>query len=190
MCDKKFVKKSFLAHQYEKEEKFLSAMRTKGWKFTAIHKRLVSTKYEFDRCEPEEYCYQLDYIKSEEDTASYHQLFRDAGWEELYSWSGVYNGKWYYFGKNVKNGIREKLYTDSQSKLELVDKLLKTYGIVYTILICSYIPQLISSSNLIPYPNNLWVIIPYTILLLLMGYFEAGLLILRNRLKKPNDEFK
>jgi hypothetical protein len=190
MCENKIVRKSFWAHQYEKEENYLRAMRLKGWKFIALHKALLSAKYEFEKCEPEEYIYQLDYIKVEEDTISYHQLFKDAEWEEIYSWDGVYNGKWFYYCKKVKNGKKEKLYTDSQSQLELVNKLFKTYGIIYLVLICSYILQLISSSMLIPYPYNLWVIIPFTILLILMGYFEVGILLLRKRLINQYYQFK
>ena len=83
---------------YEKEEEFLSKMASEGWHFVNLHKGLI-TKYEFDKGEPIDYVYQLDYVNKTEDTQSYHQLFLDAGWEEVFSWDGVYDGKWYYFRK-------------------------------------------------------------------------------------------
>jgi len=55
------------------------------------------------------YAFLLDiYIAKEEDAADYHQLFRDAEWEEVFSWEGT-NGKWYYFCKKAENGKREKI---------------------------------------------------------------------------------
>ena len=187
MNEIKFVRKSFWAHQYEKEEKFLSSMRSHGWRFTSLHRGFLSGKYEFEKCEPEDYIYQLDYINAEDDTASYHQLFKDAEWEEIFSWGGVYNGKWYYYCKRAENGKDERLYTDSESKIILVNKLLRTYGIVYLIIIFSYITQLLSTSRLIAFPVNLFLIIPFTILLVFMGYYEIGMLLLKNKLKEDND---
>jgi len=56
------------------------------------------------------YAFLLDiYIAKEEDAADYYQLFRDAEWEEVFSWEGT-NGKWYYFCKKAENGKREKIY--------------------------------------------------------------------------------
>ncbi|MFT4145306.1 MAG: DUF2812 domain-containing protein [Mobilitalea sp.] len=43
----------------------------------------LPSKYEFIQEESLDYIYQLDYVKEEENTDSYHQLFADAGWEEV-----------------------------------------------------------------------------------------------------------
>ena len=125
---KKIIRKTFWVAQFVKEEKYLSEMRKKGWKFTGLHTG-IPTKYEFEACEPEDYSYQLDYIKKEEDTEDYHQMYQDAGWEEVTSYPGLYEGKWYYFCKKKENGKAEVLYTDSESKVDLVKKLQQHYGL-------------------------------------------------------------
>lgn len=124
MENKKYVKKSFWVHQYETEALFLSNMRAKGWKFVKLHKG-IPTKYEFDKCEPEKYVYQLDYVETDKDTEDYHQLFKDSGWEEIMSWNAV-GGKWYYFCKKSDLG-NEKIYTDIDSKVQLLNTLWKRY---------------------------------------------------------------
>lgn len=126
--DKKFIRKYFYIHQYEKEELFLSKMAREGWHFVKLHKGLP-TKYEFTKGEPIDYCYQLDYISAEEDTSYYHQLFQDAGWEKVFSWDGAYGGKWYYYRIIPTEGKESHLYTDTTSKLKMYDLLTKKYGL-------------------------------------------------------------
>ena len=119
-ANKKCVRKSFLPHQNDGEELFLEKMHRDGWRFVKLYKG-IPTKYEFEKCEPEEYVYQLDYIKTDEDTEVYHQLFLDAGWKEILEWNGV-GGKWYYFIKKKEGQVRERIFTDVQSKIELINK--------------------------------------------------------------------
>lgn len=132
-ANKKCVRKSFLPHQYDGEELFLEKMHRDGWRFVKLYKG-IPTKYEFEKCEPEEYVYQLDYIKTDEDTEVYHQLFLDAGWEEILEWNGV-GGKWYYFIKKKEGQVRERIFTDVQSKIELINKLIVAYGGFYLLLV-------------------------------------------------------
>ena len=120
--NKKFLKKSFWVFQYEEETEFLSKMREQGWKFAALHKGIPTT-YEFDACEPEKYTYQLDFIPYQEDQEDYHQLMKDAGWEEIMPWQGI-GGQWYYYCRKSETG-QEKLYTDIDSKIELMKKISK-----------------------------------------------------------------
>ena len=187
MSEKKFVRKYYWVHQYEEEGDFLSDMRSQGWKFVALH-RGFPTKYEFDKCEPEDYIYQLDYVKGDEDTEAYHQLFKDATWEEVYFWDGVYNAKWYYFCKKVNDGKKEKLYTDSQSKLDLANKFIMTYGVFFMIIMFLCINSMNASIRLLQNPTGLlWLNIPLIILmafvLFWMGYCEVGMLFLKKKLK-------
>lgn len=124
----KIVRKTFFIHQYEKEEEFLSDMRKKGWKFQSLSVG-IPTKYVFTDCEPENYLYQLDFVAEQEDTESYHQLFGDAGWEEVFQWQGM-GGKWYYFCKKDASSS-ERIYTDINSKAELFRKLSNRYLIYF-----------------------------------------------------------
>lgn len=126
--NRKFVKKSFFPHQYEKEEVFLSKMAREGWHFIDLHYGLPTT-YEFVKGEPVDYVYQLDYISKEEDTESYHQLFADAGWDEVYRWNGLYDCHWYYFRRVRTPGRDYRIFTDPDSKFRMYDKLMKKYGL-------------------------------------------------------------
>ncbi len=125
--NEKFVRKTFLVHQYEKEEEFLSKMAKEGWHFVKLHKG-IPTKYEFVKGEKIDYIYQLDFVASEEDTEDYHQLFADAAWDEVYYWRGI-GGKWYYFRKINFEDQEERIFTDSESKYNMYNKLWKKFGL-------------------------------------------------------------
>ncbi len=162
--NKKYIRRSFWVHQYEQEEQFLRDMRAKGWKFVKLYKG-IPTKYEFEQCEPAAYSYQLDYVTPEEDTPNYHQLFQDAGWEEIMPWDGI-NGKWYYFAKKMEGEIEEKIFTDHESKLQLVNKLIKTYGVFFFVFILLEINAFGRTTQLLT-EKSLWLLldIPLTILM-------------------------
>ncbi len=132
--NKKVVRKTFLPHQYEREEEFLSKMAKEGWTFIKFQGGFPS-KYEFIQSEPIDYIYQLDYVKEEENNDSYHQLFADAGWEEICESDGIYNGKWYYFRRLRNGGKNTAIFTDNDSKVQLYTKLLQDYSLFYFILL-------------------------------------------------------
>lgn len=184
---KKTTRKLFLAHQYEKEENYLSGMRKKGWKLTGVHMSLP-TKYEFEACEPQEYIYQLDYVKKEEDTEDYHQMFQDAGWEEVTGYPGLYDGKWYYFCRKKEDGTKERLYTDSESKLDLVKKLQQHYGLFSVAMLCCQIGavntlvQRLEAGSVSKGLVVSSVFCAFMVLLLLYNFF--GLLFLGKKLEK------
>ncbi len=192
---KKYVRKSFFAHQYEKEEEFLSKMAREGWHFVNLHRGLLS-KYEFDKGEPTDYVYQLDYVNQEEDTESYHQLFQDAGWEEMFSWDGVYNGKWYYF-RRIRTGSKEdRIFTDVESKCQLYDKLMKKYGFFFIALLLLQLNALgveMRQINLAQFPSihgiGLIIITSLSILFILVyGYMLLGLVFKRIQMKQTLDK--
>ncbi len=126
--DKKYVRHTYFVHQYEQEEAFLSEMAREGWHFVNLHKG-IPTKYEFIKGEPVDYIYQLDYVTTEEDTEDYHQLFSDAGWDEVFSWIGFYGATWYYFRRIRTNDKETKIFTDAQSKYQMYEKLWKKYSL-------------------------------------------------------------
>lgn len=132
MENKKIVRKSFGVHQYEEEEIFLSEMRAKGWKFVILHAGLPS-RYEFEKCEPEEYIYQLDFVETEKDTPDYHQLYQDSGWDEIFTWPAL-GGKWYYFVRKKEEGMAsQRIYTDQASKITLYNSLWKRYCLLFLV---------------------------------------------------------
>lgn len=135
---KKYVRRSFFPHQYEKEEAFLSKMAKEGWHFVNLYKGLP-TKYEFIKGEPVDYIYQLDYVTVQEDTEDYHQLFKDSGWEEVFSWDGIYRAKWYYYRRIRTDNKVSKIFTDIQSKYQMYEKLWKKYSLfLFVILLVEF----------------------------------------------------
>lgn len=126
--NRKTVSKYYLPHQYEKEEQFLVSMAAQGWHLKLVRKGVL-VWYDFLKGEKDNFIYQLDYVRKEEDTPDYHLLYSDAGWEEICSYDGIYEGKWYYFRKPGKDGLNEKIFTDFESKYAMYDKLWKYWGL-------------------------------------------------------------
>lgn len=187
--NKKYIRKSFWVHQYEKEETFLSKMANEGWHFVKLHKG-IPTKYEFVKGEKVDYIYQLDYVTQEEDTEDYHQLFTDAGWNEVYSWDGV-GGKWYYFHRVHSNGQKERIFTDSESKYQMYEKLWKKFGLLFIFLLFMELNgiwgciSILNRSGLTSLAGTI-ILISCVIFALITGllvYWIIGILIEKNKIK-------
>lgn len=142
--ERKSVNKIFLITQYEKEEKYLSEMMAKGWKLVNIEKSFPGAKYEFERCNPKDYSYQLDYILNGKDKGNYIQLFKDAGWENVTHLSFA-NGAWYYFCKENTDGRKQKIFTDQESRIGLINRLIFSCVIVSFLI---FTMQLVGISNM------------------------------------------
>ena len=93
MREKKSEVRFFTIADWEKEEEYLRKRHREGWKFV----RLSFPVYHFEKCEPEDVVYQLDY--NEDGVAhkeEYVQMFADCGWEYLQDFAG-----YSYFRKPV-----------------------------------------------------------------------------------------
>lgn len=192
--NKKYIRKSFWVHQYEKEEIFLSKMAKEGWHFVKLYKGLP-TKYEFVKGESIDYIYQLDYVVQEEDTEDYHQLFADAGWDEVFSWDGI-GGKWYYFRRIHSDGENERIFTDSESKYQMYEKLWKRFGIFFALLLflelngirgCISILERVGLTS----AGGIVVLVSiciFAMVAVLVGYWLAGIIIERNKIKSRLNE--
>lgn len=195
MSDKKFIRKTFFAHQYEKEEQFLSKMAKDGWNFVELH-RGIPSKYEFEKVEPADYVYQLDYVLKTEDTPDYHQLFADAGWDEVYRFTGIYDGTWYYFRKRRVEGQETRIFSDAESRLQLYDKLLTKYGIFYIVILFIEINPIINiyrglfSESMTIGRSLLYLLLCsiITFFILMFGYMLFGLVIKRFQMKKETQK--
>lgn len=193
--DRRYIRRTFFPHEYEKEEAFLSKLGREGWHFVALHKG-IPTKYEFEKGEPVDYIYQLDYVTTEEDTDDYHQLFKDAGWEEMYTWDGLYEAKWYYFRKVRSNDKDERIFTDTESKYYLYHKMAIRYALYVSMVCCleaSVFTMLLRQISEASFPSwngfGLLILLSfflYTVIFLL--YLLTGLLIKRNQLKRMTNK--
>lgn len=115
----KKIKKRFELSDYLEEEKFLEEQHQNGWKMLDL--KLPFSNYIFEKCEPENYVYQLDFKPEEKDLEEYLQLFKDCGWEYFYKY-----GSWYYFRK-LKSEIEEEnmIFNDAQSRAEMAKKVVR-----------------------------------------------------------------
>lgn len=122
--ENKKIKKRFELADYLEEEQFLQEQHKNGWKMVEL--KLPFSTYIFERCEPEEYIYQLDFKEQENDLGEYLQLFEDCGWEYFYKY-----GNWYYFRK-LKSEIEEEnvIFSDAPSRAEMARKVVKFQGMV------------------------------------------------------------
>lgn len=195
--NKKYVHGSYFPHQYEKEEEFLSKMAREGWHFVRLHYGFPVTRYEFDKGEPIDYVYQLDYVTKKEDTEDYHALFADAGWEEIFSWNGVYDCQWYYF-RRVRTGEKDdRIFTDTESKYQMYDKLWKKYGlffiVIFSLQINSFHTTLenLAGAKLLSFSGIAHLILSglFAFMIIFYVYLIVGILVkkkqLKSKLEKP-----
>lgn len=94
----------FAIPEWEKEERYLQERHRSGWRFT---KATGLGRYHFEKCEPQDVVYQLDY--NQEGIAhkeEYVQMFRDCGWEYLQDFYG-----YSYFRKPVSEMNGEEKYS-------------------------------------------------------------------------------
>lgn len=137
MSEIKRTLKWFDITEYEKEAEYLREMHKQGWKFV---KFTIPVVYKFEKCEPEDVIYQLDYNKDgSEHKGEYVQMFSDCGWEYIGECMG-----YSYFRKHVEemNG-EEEIFSDDASKLEMLDRVYKGRMIPLLAIFCCIIcPQL------------------------------------------------
>ena len=115
METKKAVK-FFSVVDWEKEQNYLRKMHQQGWKFVRLTALCV---YHFEKCEPEDVIYQLDYnadgLAHKEE---YMQLFADCGWEYLQDYLG-----YSYFRKSAsQTDGAEEIFCDDASRLQLLER--------------------------------------------------------------------
>lgn len=118
----KSVFRIFTADNYDKEEEFLREMSLEGWHFRALN----LFWYEFEKGEPREYNYKLDFKpRYNEIDSEYLTMFKDFGWERIYEFR-AFRGVWEYFRKEA-DGAENELYTDDESKIELLGRIRRFY---------------------------------------------------------------
>ena len=139
MAETKTVVRFFTIADFEEEEAWLREQHNCGWKLTNASFFLFT----FERCEPEDVVYRLDYKNGETDE-DYFQLFRDYGWEYFNQFAG-----WLYFRKPVAEVETEadgEIFSDSLSRVEMVQHVVKTRMLPLLVLfLCCVLPNLIRS---------------------------------------------
>ncbi len=106
----------FWAWDDEKEEAWLRQMAQDGWHFKSVS---LPGSYTFEKGEPVDYVYRLDYFIDRKDMPAYLQIFEDAGWEYLGEMSG-----WQYFRTECVDGNAPEIYSDKASKAKKYERLI------------------------------------------------------------------
>ncbi|MBD5113935.1 MAG: DUF2812 domain-containing protein [Ruminococcaceae bacterium] len=125
---------------WEKEEEYLRKQHSEGWKFV----RYTGSHYVFEKCEPEDVVYQLDFKGDEKDMDEYIQMFKDCGWEYLQDMYG-----YSYFRKpaaEMKEN-EEGIFCDNESRLEMLKNIYRRrISPLFVIFFMIIIPQLVTQT--------------------------------------------
>lgn len=156
MRDTKIKLAFFTIPEYEKEQDWLRKQHNNGWKLISA---TVPCIYTFEKCEPEDVVYQLDYNPDGiQRKAEYVQMFKDCGWEYIGDMVG-----YSYFRKPVRemNG-EEEIFCDDESKLDMARRVFRGRMVpLLVILFLIIIPQIIVNirSEYIVQQNLAWIFV-------------------------------
>ena len=124
--EKKIVYRIFTIADYDREALYFREMHAKGWKLRKVSYSILlfAVKYTFEKCQPEQVSYQLDFypMKTSERT-SYLQLFKDCGWEHITDFNSFS-----YFRKahsEIESDAEFEIYNDATGKLDIVHRILR-----------------------------------------------------------------
>ena len=139
--EKKIVYRLVTIADYEREAVFLGEMHSKGWKLRKVSYSilLATVKYIFEKCQPEQVSYQLDfYPMKKSERASYLQLFKDCGWEHITDFNGFS-----YFSKpysEIESDTEFEIYNDAAGKLAMVKRILTMRMLPILLLLSALLP--------------------------------------------------
>lgn len=134
----------FSVPEWKKEEKYLREQHKNGWEFVKLNGLCC---YHFQKCEPKDIVYQLDYNPdSTFQKSEYIQMFHDCGWEYLQNYVG-----YSYFRKAASemNGTEEEIFCDDASRLDMLKRVLKGRMLpLFVMFFLVIIPQIIMQSQI------------------------------------------
>ena len=143
MMEKKVVYRIATIADYDREALYLREMHAQGWKLKEVSysNLVVAVKYTFEKCQPEQVSYQLDfYPMKKSERASYLQLFKDCGWEHITDFNSFS-----YFRKahsEVESAAEFEIYNDAAGKLAMVKRILRLRLVPVLLLLAIHIPFL------------------------------------------------
>ena len=123
--EKKVVYRISTIADYDREALYLGEMHAKGWKLRKVSysNLVVAVKYTFEKCQPEQVSYQLDfYPMKKSERAPYLQLFKDCGWEHITDFNCFS-----YFRKvhsEIESDVEFEIYNDAAGKLAMIKRIL------------------------------------------------------------------
>ena len=139
--EKKVVYRLFTIADYEREALYFREMHAKGWKLRKVSYSILlfAVKYTFEKCQPEQVSYQLDFYPMEKsERASYLQLFKDCGWEHITDFNSFS-----YFRKlhsGIESDAEFEIYNDAAGKLAMVNRILTRRMLPILLLFLALLP--------------------------------------------------
>ena len=139
--EKKVVYRITTIADYDREALYLGEMHARGWKLKEVSysNLVVAVKYTFEKCQPEQVIYQLDfYPMKKSERASYLQLFKDCGWEHITDFNGFS-----YFRKpysEIESDAEFEIYNDAAGKLAMVKRILTMRMLPILLLFSALLP--------------------------------------------------
>ena len=140
--------KWFTIFEYEKEQDYLRNMNKLGWRFVEVK---GFGMYYFEKCDPQDVVYQLDYNKdglAHKD--DYLKMFDDCGWEYIQDYAG-----YSYFRKPVsEDGVAEEIFCDEESRFQMmqrviIGRMLPLLVIFFATLLPQFLINMFSTHNYI-----------------------------------------
>ena len=141
MMEKKIVYRIFTIADYEREALYFREMHAEGWKLRKVSYSILlfAVKYTFEKCQPEQVSYQLDfYPMKKSERASYLQLFKDCGWEHITNFNGFS-----YFRKahsEIESDAEFEIYNDAAGRLAMVKRILTMRILPILLLFAALLP--------------------------------------------------
>lgn len=111
--------KFFTIFEHQKEEIYLRQQHNSGWRLIKVNCLGV---YHFEKCQPEDVIYQLDYNQQAATSkGEYIRMFSDCGWDYIQDYAG-----YSYFCKPAAamNGY-EEIFSDDNSRLAMMERVYK-----------------------------------------------------------------
>jgi len=127
---KKTFFRIFTITDWVEEEAWLREQNKKGLK---LKKTIAPGFFIFEECEPEDVIYRLEF-KNQKATTDYMEMYKDYGWEYFTSCVG-----WNYFRKPAAETLAEnegELFSDNESKLEMVEKIIRFRMMPLVVIFC------------------------------------------------------
>lgn len=146
--EKKSVYRIFTIADYDREALYFREMHAKGWKLRKVSYSILlfAVKYTFEKCQPEQVSYQLNfYPMRTSERSSYLQLFKDCGWEHITDFNSFS-----YFRKpysQIESDAEFEIYNDATSKLDMVNRILKLRLVPVLLLLAIHILFLLKLLN-------------------------------------------
>ena len=139
--EKKIVYRIFTIADYESEALYFREMHAEGWKLRKVSYSILLfvVKYTFEKCQPEQVSYQLDFYPMEKsERSSYLQLFKDCGWEHITDFNSFS-----YFRKahsEIESDAEFEIYNDATGKLAMIKRILIMRMLPILILFLALLP--------------------------------------------------